>query len=112
MEDFIRSPGQEERTQSLNRSCEACRGRKIRCVQQAANDLSRRCARCEKMGINCVFLAPSTRQRKKRVDGRVTELERELKEMRKRLDSDDNSQLSGNGTGEMGMIGTWPIFVL
>jgi hypothetical protein len=76
---------QERVAQNLNRSCEACRGRKVRCLQQTIDPSSTQCARCQKMSLNCIFLAPSTRQRRKRTDIRIAELEKELKLMQKRL---------------------------
>jgi hypothetical protein len=47
---------------------------------------ARQCTRCEKMNLSCVFVAPSSRQRRKRVDARVAELEKELKAMKKLLE--------------------------
>jgi hypothetical protein len=48
------------------------------------------------MGLNCVFLAPNTRQRRKRTDYRVAELEKELKIMQRRL---DDKESEGNAVG-------------
>jgi hypothetical protein len=43
------------------------------------------------MNLSCIFLAPNSRQRRKRVDVRVAELEKELKDMRRRLDDRETS---------------------
>lgn len=74
---------------ALNKTCQACRARKIRC-QQNSNSSSARCARCEKKGIQCIFDAPNAKRRRKRTDVRVTALEKELHSLRSRLE----------GTGE------------
>lgn len=89
-------PGDQETTsiregrysETLNRSCEPCRARKIRCqIEQ-----SRRCARCEKFGLACIFLPPTTKKRRRRTDARVTELENELRRLKDRLDGADDPE--------------------
>jgi hypothetical protein len=60
----------------LNRSCEECRARKVRCIQQDPTQSSR-CARCTERELPCTF-AHAARRNRKRVDGRIKELERKL----------------------------------
>ncbi|KAH6956080.1 hypothetical protein DER45DRAFT_566137 [Fusarium avenaceum] len=61
----------------LNRTCEACRKRKIRCTSASAD----RCTRCSKLDIECTFKAPAIKKRRKRNEARLRELEQMLKEV-------------------------------
>ena len=65
-------------------ACELCRSLKVRCtVTQSPN--SEKCQRCARLGKTCIFVAkPKTRQRR-RVDTRVTELEKEVHALRSLL---------------------------
>src|ERR1700753_2981328 len=77
---------QENRvSHTLNKSCEACRARKIRC-QPNLNSSSNRCVRCEKKDILCIFNAPNAKRRRKRTDTRIAALENELRSLRSRLE--------------------------
>src|ERR1700754_3313200 len=80
---------------SLNRSCEPCRTRKVRC-NQAADSRGARCERCEKMNLKCIFHAPVARQRRKRADVRIGDLERELKLLRSRLEEKEVTPASNS----------------
>jgi hypothetical protein len=64
------------KSSQLNRSCEECRARKIRCCTQDPTQ-SPRCARCTERDLPCTF-ARASRRNRKRVDGRIKELERKL----------------------------------
>jgi hypothetical protein len=70
--------------QALNRACEACRVSKVRCLVNPEVG-STQCQRCAKAGRACVFAAPAKRRQRKRTDVRVTELEKELKQIRNSL---------------------------
>jgi hypothetical protein len=70
--------------QALNRACEACRVSKVRCLANPEVG-STQCQRCAKAGRACVFAAPAKRRQRKRTDVRVTELEKELKQIRNNL---------------------------
>ncbi|KAF4448068.1 hypothetical protein F53441_8460 [Fusarium austroafricanum] len=61
----------------LNRTCEGCRKRKIRCISAPAD----RCTRCSKLDIECTFKAPATKKKRKRNETRLRELEQMLKEV-------------------------------
>ena len=76
--------------QVLNKSCEGCRARKIRC-QPDPNSSSGKCARCEKKSISCIFNPPNARRRRKRTDVRVAALEKELESLRSRLNGNGDS---------------------
>lgn len=71
-------------SEKLNRSCEACRGRKIRCIRSSAS--GEKCSRCEKLNLTCTYLAPNTRKRHRRTAAKVAELERELHQLKQRVD--------------------------
>ncbi|KAI9171605.1 Transcription factor himD [Paramyrothecium foliicola] len=58
-----------------SRACEGCRGLKVRCEPDPANEGP--CKRCKKAGRVCVVTAP-TRKRQKKTDSRVTELEKKI----------------------------------
>ncbi|OBS22522.1 hypothetical protein FPOA_08859 [Fusarium poae] len=62
----------------LNRTCEACRKRKIRCISTPA----KRCTRCNKIDIECIFKAPAIKRKRKRNETRLRELEQMLNEVR------------------------------
>jgi hypothetical protein len=70
--------------QALNRACEACRVSKVRCLVNPEAG-STQCQRCARAGRTCVFAAPAKRRQRKRTDVRVTELEKELKQIRDNL---------------------------
>lgn len=86
----VQSPDSEKprkpSDQPLNRACEACRISKVRCLVNPDSN-STQCQRCAKAGRDCVFAPPAKRRQRKRTDVRVTELEKELKEMRNLLKS-------------------------
>ncbi|EXL91986.1 hypothetical protein NOF04DRAFT_16331 [Fusarium oxysporum II5] len=67
----------------LNRTCEGCRKRKIRCISDLSNSqpLLEKCNRCRKLDIECVFNAPATRKRRRRNETRIHELEQKLEEV-------------------------------
>ena len=77
--------------ENLNRSCEPCRGRKIRCIQ-SDNSSSEKCIRCEKMRLTCVYLAPNAKRKRKRTDARVAELEKELRQLKHRIDGAEEAR--------------------
>ncbi|PWY72355.1 C6 zinc finger domain protein [Aspergillus heteromorphus CBS 117.55] len=79
--------------QQLNRSCESCRGLKVRCLPDPSTP--NQCQRCAKANRPCIFVAPQRRRPRKRTDSRVAQLEREMRQMRSllkdRLRADDSS---------------------
>lgn len=91
--------------ENLNRSCEPCRGRKIRCIQ-GQNAGSGKCTRCEKMRLTCVYLAPNAKRKRKRTDARVAELEKELRHLKHRIDGaeEDDRSVSPPDSGRNGSV--------
>ncbi|KAE8396543.1 hypothetical protein BDV23DRAFT_1485 [Aspergillus alliaceus] len=87
-------------TQQLNRSCESCRGLKVRCLPDP--NLPNQCQRCAKAKRPCVFVAPQRRRPRKRTDSRVAQLEREMRQMRSLLKDrfriDEESSLDSSGS--------------
>ncbi|KAE8418164.1 hypothetical protein BDV36DRAFT_254639 [Aspergillus pseudocaelatus] len=87
-------------TQQLNRSCESCRGLKVRCLPDPKSP--NQCQRCAKAKRTCVFVAPQRRRPRKRTDSRVAQLEREMRQMRSllkdrfRIDEESSSESSGS----------------
>lgn len=75
----------QTQTQQLNRSCEACRSLKVRCLPDASS--TTQCQRCAKAKRECIFVAPQRRRPRKRTDTRVAQLEREMAAMRTALKS-------------------------
>ncbi|KAF5627078.1 hypothetical protein F52700_8561 [Fusarium sp. NRRL 52700] len=69
----------------LNRTCEGCRKRKIRCIPDPSNSrpLLERCKRCKKLDIECIFNAPATRRKRRRNETRIHELEQKLEEVQR-----------------------------
>ncbi|KAJ4119817.1 hypothetical protein NW765_015235 [Fusarium oxysporum] len=69
----------------LNRTCEGCRKRKIRCISDLSNSQPslEKCNRCRKLDIECVFNAPATRKRRRRNETRIHELEQKLEEVQR-----------------------------
>ncbi|PWY95500.1 C6 zinc finger domain protein [Aspergillus sclerotioniger CBS 115572] len=88
--------------QQLNRSCESCRGLKVRCLPDPSTP--NQCQRCAKANRTCVFVAPQRRRPRKRTDSRVAQLEREMRQMRSllkdRLRVDESSAESVDSEGE------------
>ncbi|OJJ47702.1 hypothetical protein ASPZODRAFT_63290 [Penicilliopsis zonata CBS 506.65] len=67
----------------LNRSCESCRGLKVRCLPDPTS--ATQCQRCVKARRACIFLAPQKRRPRRRTDSRVAQLEKEMRVMRSLL---------------------------
>jgi hypothetical protein len=80
--------------QKLNRSCEECRTRKIRC--QPESGTASKCSRCEKLQLRCTFVAPVTRRRRLRANGRIDDLENELKELRRKIDGHEGTSATSS----------------
>lgn len=96
--------GRRSSEQALNRACEACRTSKVRClVNPDAN--STQCQRCAKAGRACVFAPPAKRRQRKRTDVRVTELEKEIKQMRDLLKTGNNRSPDDESDHESGEEG-------
>ncbi|KAF2822041.1 hypothetical protein CC86DRAFT_358022 [Ophiobolus disseminans] len=90
--------------QALNRACEACRLSKVRCLVNPDTS-STQCQRCARAGKTCVFAPPAKRRQRKRTDVRVTELEKEIKQMRDLLKSSNNrssNEASDHESGDEG----------
>jgi hypothetical protein len=85
---IVRSPDPEPPNKPqdlpLNRACEACRISKVRCLVNP-DASSSHCQRCAKTNKPCVFAPPAKRRQRKRTDVRVTELEKEIQQMRSLL---------------------------
>ncbi|CAE7033266.1 hypothetical protein PTNB73_04886 [Pyrenophora teres f. teres] len=93
-DQLVNSPDSELRKkpqdQPLNRACEACRISKVRCLMNP-DASSSQCQRCAKANRNCVFAPPAKRRQRKRTDVRVTELEKEIQQMRNLLKTNTRS---------------------
>ncbi|MCJ1377722.1 hypothetical protein MMC17_000818 [Xylographa soralifera] len=79
------------------RACEACRARKIRCLQDRLfSDVS--CKPCLFANRACVYSDPGLRKRRKRTDARVAELEKTVKALSTALygGADGDSTIEGN----------------
>ena len=79
------------------RACEACRGLKVRCEPDPADEAGP-CKRCRKAGRNCVVTAP-TRKRQKKTDSRVAELEKKIDLLTASLQSRAGGAGVGAGPG-------------
>jgi hypothetical protein len=92
--EIVRSPEPEPpkkpQDQALNRACEACRISKVRCLVNP-DASSSQCQRCAKTNKTCVFAPPAKRRQRKRTDVRVTELEKEIQQMRSLLKTNTRS---------------------
>ncbi|KAF4962371.1 hypothetical protein FSARC_9537 [Fusarium sarcochroum] len=79
----------------LNRTCEGCRKRKIRCIPDPSDSrsLSEKCNRCRKLDIDCVFNAPATRKRRRRNETRIHELEQKLEEVQRAVATERQKDL-------------------
>jgi hypothetical protein len=104
----VKSPEPEKQRkssdQALNRACEACRVSKVRCLVNPDAGSSQ-CQRCAKAGRACVFAPPAKRRQRKRTDVRVTELEKEIKQMRdllKTTNSQPANDMSDHESGDEG----------
>ncbi|KAF2740594.1 hypothetical protein EJ04DRAFT_571932 [Polyplosphaeria fusca] len=66
---------------ALNRTCENCRYRKIKCIVSPRNDdeTFRKCMRCSKLSLECAFAAPVVRKKRRRNEARIKELEEKLR---------------------------------
>jgi hypothetical protein len=75
-------PHSPARPPILNRTCQGCRQRKIRCVftLEQANTGNRQCDRCRKLSLVCLFLPPkkSCKPRRRHNDAQIRELERKV----------------------------------
>ncbi|KAI4934531.1 hypothetical protein J4E85_002388 [Alternaria conjuncta] len=91
---LVNSPDAEQprksQDQPLNRACEACRISKVRCLMNPDTS-STQCQRCAKANRTCVFAPPAKRRQRKRTDVRVTELEKEIQQMRSLLKTNARS---------------------
>lgn len=66
-----------------NKSCENCRGLKVRCIPNSATP--GQCERCSKAEKQCVFVARAKRRPRMRTGSKMAQLEEELAEMRSLL---------------------------
>ncbi|KAL7815794.1 hypothetical protein V8C26DRAFT_420882 [Trichoderma gracile] len=82
-----RQGAETTRPNSLNRTCEGCRQRKIKCIielpQSSTN--ARKCARCSKFNLDCIFLPPAIRRRRNKNETRIKELEQKLQQLQDAL---------------------------
>ncbi|KAH7139968.1 hypothetical protein B0J13DRAFT_447937 [Dactylonectria estremocensis] len=71
----------------LNRTCQGCRHRRIKCLaaSQDSPPSNKKCTRCLKLDIECVFLAPAIKKTRRRNETRIKELERKFKEIQSSL---------------------------
>ncbi|KAH0496132.1 hypothetical protein TgHK011_003511 [Trichoderma gracile] len=83
----FRQGAETTRPTSLNRTCEGCRQRKIKCIietpQSSTN--ARKCARCSKFNLDCIFLPPAIRRRRNKNETRIKELEQKLQQLQDAL---------------------------
>ena len=76
----------------LNRTCEGCRRRKIKCIlppldEDAAILNEKQCIRCRKLSLDCVFLPPAVKKTRRRNEARIRDLERKLDAIQGSVDS-------------------------
>ncbi|KAM5519449.1 hypothetical protein FOXYSP1_17873 [Fusarium oxysporum f. sp. phaseoli] len=74
----------------LNKTCEGCRRRKIRCIPDHLHPdtATERCTRCTKLDLECIFKAPSLRRRRIRNETRINGLEQKLLEVQRLITSE------------------------
>ncbi|KAH0523121.1 hypothetical protein TsFJ059_008171 [Trichoderma semiorbis] len=65
----------------LNRTCEGCRQRKIKCINGSRRTGAQKCDRCSKLDVECVFRPPAIRRRRNKNDTRIKALEQKLQEL-------------------------------
>lgn len=79
MDEMSSVTSSSHNTPKLNRSCEQCRVRKIRCHVSDVPGGSK-CTRCTQRGFPCIFV-PASKRRRKRTDVRIKELERKVESL-------------------------------
>ncbi|KAM0263747.1 hypothetical protein ACHAQJ_001062 [Trichoderma viride] len=81
-------------SRGLNRTCQACQQRKIKCVTaaHAPGTDSHKCARCSKFKLDCVFLPPAIRRRRNKNEARIKDLERKLQEIQEAISASQTEQ--------------------
>ncbi|KAJ4213321.1 hypothetical protein NW759_011163 [Fusarium solani] len=86
----------------LNRTCEGCRRRKIKCIPDPSETdlVSKRCTRCTKLDLDCVFHAPATKRRRRRNETRIRELEQKLEEVQRSVAREQRAELWTPSTSE------------
>ncbi|RSM15013.1 hypothetical protein CEP52_000977 [Fusarium oligoseptatum] len=97
------SPSGESAVETrLNRTCEGCRRRKIKCIPDPSETdlLSKRCTRCTKLDLDCVFHAPATKRRRRRNETRIRELEQKLEEVQRSVAREQRAELWTPSTSE------------
>ncbi|KAF4984893.1 hypothetical protein FZEAL_46 [Fusarium zealandicum] len=82
----------------LNRTCEGCRRRKIKCIPDPSNQdgLSKQCTRCTKLDIDCFFSPPVAKRRRRRNETRIRELEEKLEEVQRTVAGDQRGDQRGD----------------
>lgn len=83
------SPLSNDKPKPLTRACESCRLRKTRCLPHESSS----CQRCAKAGRECVFTFPEKRQKRKRTDTRVAELEHTVQVLALKLEHEQRARL-------------------
>lgn len=82
----------------LNRTCQACRARKIKCHLTPA---SPQCERCQKLSLACIFEPPATRRKRVRNETRIHHLERQLERLQAAVsETQGTSSTSSRSPGE------------
>lgn len=87
--DSKESPLSNDKPKPLSRACESCRLRKTRCLPHDSSS----CQRCAKAGRECVFTFPEKRQKRKRTDTRVAELEHTVQVLALKLEHEQRARL-------------------
>ncbi|ETR97500.1 hypothetical protein M419DRAFT_91315 [Trichoderma reesei RUT C-30] len=89
------------RPTSLNRTCEGCRQRKIRCIIESSQSISPpKCARCSKFNLDCIFLPPAIRRRRNKNETRIKELEQKLQQLQDAIAHSPAEAVAGNAHSE------------
>ncbi|KAL8939802.1 MAG: hypothetical protein Q9216_003153 [Gyalolechia sp. 2 TL-2023] len=86
---FKDSTSPDDNPKPLVRACDACRSRKARCLTLENST----CQRCAKAGRECIFTYPDKRQRRKRTDTRVAELEHTVQVLATKLEYEQRARL-------------------
>lgn len=91
----------------LNRSCEECRARKIRCYISDSPGSSR-CTRCIQRELPCTFV-PAAKRKRRRVDSRIKELEKKIESLLPIISREDHDDVQEGGATIVNSLSETPL---
>ncbi|KAM5344364.1 hypothetical protein ACJ41O_012901 [Fusarium nematophilum] len=105
------APGDGVVETRLNRTCEGCRRRKIKCILDSpeCDTVSKRCVRCTKLDLDCLFSPPAIKRRRKRNETRIRELEQKLEEVRQSVANDQRTHLGTPSNSDLVLVSGRPV---